>query len=191
MPRIAVVYHSVEGTTAALADAVIEGATGIGTDVTVQPVALASADISAGRYLNPDTLSALDRVDAIIFGSPTFMGGPSAQFKAFADASSETWERQGWRDRLAAGFTIGSNLSGDQLATIQYFQLLAMQHGMIWVGLDLPGGVTEEVPNRLGAQGGLIAHATGTTVDGQDLQTARYLGRRVAGLARRLHHCTG
>ena len=32
--------------------------------------------------------------------------------------------------KVAAGFTIGSNLSGDQLSSIQYLQIFANQHGM-------------------------------------------------------------
>jgi multimeric flavodoxin WrbA len=45
----------------------------------------------------------LDAADAIVFGTPTYMGGPSWQFKRFADASSKAWflevEEQG-RGRL-------------------------------------------------------------------------------------------
>ena len=76
----------------------------------------------------------------MIFGCPTYMGGPSAQFKAFADASSDRWERQRWESKLCAGFTVGSNPSGDQLATLQYMTILAAQHGMLWAGIDIPGG---------------------------------------------------
>jgi multimeric flavodoxin WrbA len=40
---------------------------------------------------NDAVLQQLDSSDAIIFGSPTFMGGPAAQFKAFADATVAKW----------------------------------------------------------------------------------------------------
>src|SRR4029077_994413 len=33
----------------------------------------------------------ITEADAIIFGTPTYMGGPSAQFKVFSDASSDVW----------------------------------------------------------------------------------------------------
>ena len=39
-----------------------------------------------------ETLAA---ADAIIFGSPTYMGGASWQFKKFADASSKVWYHAG------------------------------------------------------------------------------------------------
>ena len=62
------------------------------------------------------------------------MGGPAAKFKAFADATVESWFAQAWRDKLAAGFTVSGTPSGDKFSTLQYFHTLAMQHGMIWVG---------------------------------------------------------
>ena len=83
-------------------------------------------------------LAQLDASDAIIFGSPTYMGGPAAQFKALADATGERWYRGAWRDKLAAGFTVSSGPSGDKLSTLHYFFTLAMQHGMIWIGLPEP-----------------------------------------------------
>ena len=49
------------------------------------------------------------------------MGGPAAQFKAFADATGERWYRGAWRDKLAAGFTVSSGPSGDKLNTLNIF----------------------------------------------------------------------
>ncbi len=186
MTRIAVVYHSVEGSTEALARAVAAGSVDVDGAGSPLVIGLGESDIAHGRLANQELIPALEDMQAIVFGSPTFMGGPTAQFKAFADATSEIWERQAWRDRVAAGFTIGSNFSGDQLATLQYFHVLAMQHGMICAGLDIPGGHDDAGRNRLGAQGGLVAHSADGKVDPSDLDTARYLGRRVTDLARRL-----
>jgi multimeric flavodoxin WrbA len=180
---IAVVYHSVSGTTAQLADAALRGAAGV-EGVRTFALRIEGGDIHEGRYRNSAALEALSEADALIFGSPTFMGCVSAQFKAFADASSEYWFQRRWRGKLAAGFTVGNNPSGDQLNTIQYLNILANQHGMLWVGIDLPGGFDPEGRNRLGAQSGLIAHAPGGSVHAADVATARYLGVRVAGLAR-------
>ena len=58
-----------------------------------------------------------------------------AQFKAFADATGEKWYLGAWRDKLAAGFTVSGGPSGDKLSTLHYFFTLAMQLGMIWIGL--------------------------------------------------------
>ena len=122
----------------------------------------------------------IDGCDAIIFRSPTYRGGPAAQFKAFADASSDRWEQQKWSGKLAAGFTCGSNPNGDQLATLQYFNILAAQHGMLWVNLDVIGS-DDSGRNTLGTQLGVSALAREAGVP-SDLPTAFYLGKRVARL---------
>ena len=179
MATLCVVHHSITGTTSRLAESVLEGLSKV-AGCTGELLTIESADIVNGRYKNESVLNALDTCDAMIFGCPTFMGGSSAQFKAFADASSDRWENQRWEGKLCAGFTVGSSPSGDQLATLQYFTVLAAQHGMLWVGINIPGGYDPEGRNRLGAQLGLVSQSTGTHVPDIDLVTARYLGGRVA-----------
>jgi len=147
---VAIVSHSVAGSTKSLAQSVAQG------------------------------VNSVDGAQAINMAIE--MGGPTAQFKAFADASSDQWEDQQWANKLAAGFTIGANYSGDQHATIQYLITLAGQHGMIWVGVDSPGGDVG-VPNRLGAQGGVIAQSPDGKIHEHDAELAQYLGCRVASLA--------
>lgn len=186
--RVAVIYHSVTGKTAQLADAVGEGVDEVQPEAAMQ-YALRGEDIEQGRYQNLALLEAVSGADALIFGSPTFMGCVSAQFKAFADATSELWVEQRWRGKIAAGFTIGSNYSGDQLNTLQYMNIFANQHGMLWAGIDIPGGYDAEGRNRLGAQSGLVAHDAGGRVHEVDLVTARYLGQRVAKLALAVRAC--
>lgn len=181
MKEVAVVYHSTTGTTGQLADAVLKGVNKHGS-VVAKVFRICGADIVQGRFVNDEFLEELGEVDAIILGSPTYMGSVSAQFKAFADATGELWATRTWADKLAAGFTIGSNYSGDQLSTIQYLHTFASQHGMIWASLDVPGGYEVGVKNRLGAQGGLIAQTRDAAVHEEDLLTAQYLGDRVARL---------
>ncbi|MCS4308525.1 multimeric flavodoxin WrbA [Rheinheimera pacifica] len=184
MITVAVVFYSASGSTRQLAAAVAGGAATV-PGVNVMQSEIASTDISAGRFCNSKLLEELTSADAIIFGSPTYMGSVSAQFKAFADASSECWEPQLWANKIAAGFTIGTNFSGDQLHTLQYLQILANQQGMLWVGLDNPGNQKGSELNRLGAQSGLIAHSADGLLDETDLLTAHYLGQRVAQLSKK------
>lgn len=94
-------------------------------------------------------LKLADVADALAFGSPTHMDGPATQFKAFADATSERWAEMRWADKVAAGFTTCSCANGDQGHTLAYFTVLAGQHGMLWSGLDIPGGVDPKGRNRV------------------------------------------
>ncbi|MBR1089098.1 flavodoxin family protein [Bradyrhizobium manausense] len=148
MPLLAIVYFSVSGTTDRLAQAMARGGAGA-SDVAL--CRIAGHDILSGRFQNESLLETIDRAGAVAFGSPTYMGGPAAQFKAFADASSDRWSQQRWANKFAAGFTTGACASGDQLHTLTYFSILAAQHGMLWCGLDIPGGDDPSGRNRLGS----------------------------------------
>lgn len=184
MVKVAIIFHSVTGTTKKLAEAVADGLKSVsGIDVVMAEII--GADIVEGRFRNSTFIEQLKDVDAMVFGSPTFMGCVSAQFKAFADATGDLWAEKAWSDKIACGFTIGSNLSGDQLNTIQYMQIFANQHGMLWASLDIPGNCDAEGRNRLGAQSGLIAHSKDGELNDIDLITAKYLGQRVANVTKR------
>lgn len=178
MHQVAVVYFSHEGKTAKLATSVCDGIRQV-DGVEVAAIRIVGEDIVQGRYTNIKSLELIDSCDAVIFGSPTYMGGPAAQFKAFADATSDNWETQKWSGKLAAGFTCGSSPNGDQLATLQYFSILAAQHGMFWASLDIAGDDAQG-RNRLGTQLGVSALTLAQDIDPTDSATAEYLGVRVA-----------
>jgi NAD(P)H dehydrogenase (quinone) len=185
MTKIAVVYHSGYGHTQVLAEAVARGAGSVaGAEVTLVPVAEAEANWAV-----------LDAADALIFGSPTYMGGVSAPFKAFIDSTSSRFFTRAWRDKLAAGFTNSASMSGDKLSTLQALSVFAMQHGMVWVGLGLPPGNnvstgSGEDLNRLGSFLGAMAQSDGdagpdVAPPDSDRRTAEALGQRVAEAALR------
>ncbi len=100
MAKIVVVYHSGYGHTKAAAEAVVRGAQ------SVAGVAVHLINVDDVK----DDYAAFADADGIIFGSPTYMGGPSAQFKAFIDGASKVWFKQGWKDKVAAGFTNSGGL---------------------------------------------------------------------------------
>lgn len=178
---VCIVYHSRAGRTRVLAEAVARGASEAGARVHV-----ISVEDVEGRW---DDLAA---ADAIIFGCPTFMGSASAPFKAFMDASYKVWAVQGWRDKIAAGFTNSSAPSGDKLSTLMQLAVFAAQHSMIWVNLGvMPAlGYESDQLNRLGAHLGAMAQsAIGVSPERTppigDRETAAQLGRRVAEAAAR------
>lgn len=185
--RITVAFHSGYGHTARQAEAVARGATSVdGAAVETWSVAEHSDDLWAS----------LDAADAIIFGSPTYMGSASAVFQQFAEATSAKWAGQSWAGKVAAGFTNSGAMSGDKLNTLVSFAVLAAQHGMHWVNLGLmpgwassTGAITDL--NRLGGYLGAMAQSdTDAAADvaplANDLSTAEHLGRRVAEVTRQL-----
>jgi len=183
MARIAVIYFSAMGTTASLARAVHAGANEVAESTLCEII---GGDIQSGRFQNQAILEIADAADGIVFGCPTYMGGPAAQFKAFADATSDRWSAQQWSNKVAAGFTTGSCANGDQANTIAYFTILSAQHGMLWCSLDIPGDGDQRGLNRLGNQLGLVTQAIGGTLEKSDLETGAYLGKRLATIATRL-----
>ena len=189
MATLSIVYHSGTGHTTKLAEAVAKGAASI-AGVTVQTIAINGKDIVEGRYKNEGVMARLDASDAILFGSPTYMGGPSGQFKAFADATGERWFKSAWRDKVAAGFTVSGGPSGDKFSTLQYFFTLAMQHGMIWVGqAETP--LNDKGINRLSSFSGVMAQAMTEPPEeapnAADKLTGELFGQRVARTVKRWH----
>ena len=181
MTDIVVVYHSGYGHTQRMAQAVAQGAG-------AQLLAIdAEGNLPAGGW------ELLKAADAIIFGSPTYMGSVSWQFKKFADASSKPWYAQEWKDKIAAGFTNSAGMSGDKFNVLTTLFTLAMQHGMVWVSQGLmpsnTRGAKRDDVNYLVSYGGAIAQspsdAGADAMAAGDLETARLFGERVAQAAER------
>jgi NAD(P)H dehydrogenase (quinone) len=186
MTSIAIVYHSGYGHTKKQAEAVRAGAA---EAADAQLIAIdAEGNLPAGGW------EALDAADAIIFGSPTYMGMASWQFKKFADASSKPWFNQKWKDKIAAGFTNSATINGDKHSTLHYLFTLSQQQGMIWVGTGmLPSNAKaaqRNDVNYLGSSAGAMAQSPSDSSPEEgplpgDLETARLFGQRVAQVATR------
>ncbi|MEY4911366.1 MAG: p-benzoquinone reductase [Pseudomonadota bacterium] len=177
MAKTVVVYHSGYGHTQRVAQFVAEGAD-------AQLIAIdAEGNLTDAQWADVNT------ADAIIMGSPTYMGMASWQFKKFADASSKAWFTGAWKDKVAGGFTCSASPSGDKLSTIQYFITLAMQQGMIWVGQP---AMNDGTINRIGSNSGVMAQVGPTSpaedIPQGDLDTAKAYGKRVADVAAKLHN---
>ncbi len=176
MAKIVVVFHSGYGHTQRMAQAVAEGAQ-------AQLLAIdAEGNLPEGGW---DTLAA---ADAIVMGSPTYMGSVSWQFKKFADASSKQWFSQAWKDKVFAGFTNSASMNGDKHSTLHYLMTLAMQHSGIWVGTGMmPSNAKAAQRNDLNYMGSSAGAMASTPSDASvaemlpgDLETAKQFGQRVA-----------
>lgn len=181
MPEIVVVYHSGYGHTQRMAQAVAQGA---GAHLLAID---AEGNLPAGGW------EQLAAADAIIFGSPTYMGSVSWQFKKFADASSRPWFAQQWKDKIAAGFTNSAGMNGDKFNVLTDLFTLAMQHGMVWVSQGLmPSQMRDskrdDVNYLVSYAGAIAASPADAGADAMapgDLETARLFGARVAAAAAR------
>jgi len=179
MVSVVVVYHSGYGHTARQAHAVATGASAI------------LMAISNEGNLSEAEWATLGAADAIIMGSPTYMGSVSWQFKKFADASASQWLSQKWKNKVAAGFTNSATMNGDKLSTLHYLFTLAMQHSMIWVGTGLMPSNSKAAQrndvNYVGSFSGAMSvspsDATPNEMLPGDLETAKQFGQRVAEVA--------
>ena len=179
MPHIAIVYHSGYGHTQRMAQSVAEGSDG------------RLIPIDADGNLPDGAWEQLKAADAIIFGSPTYMGSVSWQFKKLADASSKPWFSQAWKNKIAAGFTNSASMNDDKLSTLHYRFTLSQQHSMIWVGTGMmpsnSKATTRNDLNYVGSFSGAMAQSPSDASPDEmlpgDLETAKQFGARVAEVA--------
>ena len=192
MKSCIILSHSGYGHTQRLAEAVLAGASGV-TGVKTEQIR-----IDQDGAVPDAAWERLRAADGIIFGCPTYMGGPSWQFKKVADASSKQWMTDQWKDKIAAGFTNSGAINGDKSSSVQYLMTLAMQHGMLWVGTGLKASntlaATRNDINYLGGFSGLLGQspADGSPDQGPlpgDLETGKLFGKRVAETILRLSCC--
>jgi len=182
MAKVVVVFHSGYGHTLRMAQSVAEGA---GAEL---------VPIDAEGNVSEAGWAALGAADAIIMGSPTYMGSVSWQFKKFADASSKPWFGQAWKDKVFAGFTNSATMNGDKHSTLHYLFTLAMQHSGIWVGTGMMPSNAKAAQrndvNYVGSFAGAMAQSPSDASPAEmlpgDLETARLFGQRVAAVAARL-----
>jgi len=186
MARLVVVYYSGFGHTKLQAEAVYRGAGSVkGIDAGLWDV-----DEAIQR------LDELDAADAIIFGSPTYMGNISSEMKRFMEVAARKWYTLAWKDKIAGAFTNSGSFSGDKLNTLVGLFINAMQHGMIYVGLGmLPShnkredmesidGPKTDAHNRVGSYAGPMSASFEVSPPEApckgDIETAELYGRRVA-----------
>ena len=188
MVAIAIVYFSGQGHTHLMAEALAKGVETAGGQAHI--LRITGEQIVNGRWQDDAVLATLKAADGIAFGTPTYMGGVAGQFKCFIDAASATWFEQGWKDKIAGGFTHSGALSGDKQGVLLYLAINASQHGMIWVGpADMPNPDTGV--NRLGTFMGVMGQSNldmsggSAQVDSGDLESAKLYGQRLVAVTQK------
>jgi NAD(P)H dehydrogenase (quinone) len=168
---VLIVYHSTEGHTAAMAEAVARGVRAVdGATAMVLSVDHAKAD---------DALFA----DAIILGSPVYNANVAPSIQEFIN--SWPFDGQRFQNKVGAAFATGGGMSaGEELVQLNIL------HSMLIFNMVVVGG-----PNWRQAFGasaitdekGLIPESGAEVVHADFLARGEALGRRVAELSYRLN----
>jgi NAD(P)H dehydrogenase (quinone) len=188
--KVAIIYYSSTGTTHALARAVEEGAREAGAEVRLrkvrelapEAVVAANEGWAAHRKETQDVEEAsnddLTWADAIIFGTPTRYGLPSAQLKQFIDQTGGLWAKGALADKIGSAFTSAATAHGGQEATVLAVSTVFYHWGCILV----PPGYLDPIQFQSGNPYGVsFTSANGTLKpDETALAAARFQGRRVA-----------
>jgi NAD(P)H dehydrogenase (quinone) len=197
MPRILVLYYSSYGHIETMADAIAEGARQAGAEVAVkrvpETVPLDTARNAGFRLDQPApvaTVEELPEYDAIIIGTGTRYGRMSSQMAAFLDRTGGLWAKGALNGKVGAAFTSSATQHGGQETTLFSIITNMLHFGMTIVGLDY--GFAGQMDNGAVTGGAPYGATTIANGDGSrrpsenELDGARYLGRRVAITAARL-----
>jgi NAD(P)H dehydrogenase (quinone) len=199
MPKVLVLFYSRTGATAALADAVAEGAGSVKfTEVEVRriedltPQSVIDADERwrtahaslAKKYRTLESVESIAQYDALIIGGPARYGILCAELKNVLDQVGPLWERGALVEKVGSAFGTTAAPSGGHEMNIISMLIPMMQLGMILV----PQGCSDPSVRAAGTPYG----ASGSTGDGApgegDLAIARHQGARVAKVAEWLRH---
>ncbi|HYG06968.1 MAG TPA: NAD(P)H:quinone oxidoreductase [Stenotrophomonas sp.] len=195
MSEILVLYYSRGGSVARLARQIARGigeVPGMAARLrTVPPVSaltqpLAPAVPEEGApYVE---LADLAECSGLALGSPTRFGNMAAPVKHFLDGLGAEWASGTLVGKPAAVFTSTATMHGGQESTLLSMQVPLLHHGCVIVGIPYTEPALSHT--RSGGTPYGASHVSGANDDPQpsedEVQLARALGRRLAGIARKL-----
>lgn len=197
MTKVLVLYYSMYGHIERMAEAVADGARSVdGVEVSVKRVPETmprEVAEKAGAKLDQaapvaDPLELAD-YDAVIFGTPTRFGNMAGQMRTFLDQTGKLWMEGRLVGKVGSVFT-STGTGGGNETTITTFHPTLLHQGMVVVGLPYTAGELLEIDEVRGGSpygAGTIAGADGSRrPSDKELTLARFQGRHVAGIARKL-----
>lgn len=191
--KVAVIYYSATGTTYALARAIEEGAKEAGAEVRLRKVhELApeeaiksnegwSAHSKETQDIEEASNADLEWADAIIFGTPTRYGLPTAQLKQFLDMTGGLWAKGALVNKVCSSFTSTGTSHGGQETTIVNLNTTFYHWGAIIVGPGYADPIQFQTGNPYGVS--FTSNNGALKPDEPTLQAARFQGRRVTEVA--------
>ena len=198
MAKVLILYYSAYGHIETMAQAVAEGVRAGGASVDIKRVPeLVPEDVARKSHYKLDqpapvaTIAELADYDAIIVGTGTRFGRMASQMASFLDQAGGLWAKGALHGKVGAAFTSTATQHGGQETTLFSIITNLLHFGMVIVGLDY--GFAGQM--KLDEVTGGSPYGT-TTIAGGDgsrqptqneLDAARYQGRRVAETAIKLH----
>jgi NAD(P)H dehydrogenase (quinone) len=200
--NILVVFYSMTGNVAALAQAIKEGAEANGATVRLrQTPELMSKELIDRLPSVKKTKEALKDIpiatnddliwaDGVAFGSPTRYGNMTAQLKEFIDMTGSLWVRHQLVGKAACVFTSAGTQHGGQESTLVSMMLPLFHLGFVVVGLPYTEQAQMEMSEIHGGSPYGVSSVSGAEAQRKptkiDLDLARALGRRLAVVSERL-----
>jgi NAD(P)H dehydrogenase (quinone) len=123
----------------------------------------------------------LEWADAIIFGSPTRYGLPSAQLKNFIDQTGALWAKGALTNKIGSSFTTTATAHGGQEATILSLNTIFYHWNMIIVSPGYADPIQFQAGNPYGAS--FVSNNAQADPDATAIEAAKFQGRRVAEIA--------
>jgi NAD(P)H dehydrogenase (quinone) len=200
--RTLVVFYSLYGHVARLAEAVAEGARTVeGNDVFIKMVpetlpaeviekmgaSRAQQDLSSYPRCEGNELA---EYDLIFFGTPTRFGNMCGQMRQFLDATGKLWAQGSLVGKLGGVFTSSNTQHGGQESTILTTMNTLLHHGMIIGGLPYTFQGQSRMDEITGCSpygASTIAAPDGSRFPSQnELEGARFQGRHLAEIGAKL-----
>ena len=198
MAKVLILYYSAYGHIETMAHAVAEGVRAGGASADIKRVPeLVPEDVARKSHYKLDqpapvaTIAELADYDVIIVGTGTRFGRMASQMANFLDQAGGLWAKGALHGKVGAAFTSTATQHGGQETTLFSIITNLLHFGMVIVGLDY--GFAGQM--KLDEVTGGSPYGT-TTIAGGDgsrqptqneLDAARYQGRRVAETAIKLH----
>jgi NAD(P)H dehydrogenase (quinone) len=198
MAKVLVLYYSTYGHIEVMANAVAEGGREAGAQVDIKRVPeLVPEEIARRSHYKLDqpapiaTVEELANYDAIIVGTGTRFGRMSSQMANFLDQAGGLWARGAFNGKVGGAFASTATQHGGQETTLFSIITNLLHFGMVIVGLDYgyAGQMTlDEITGGAPYGATTIAGGDGSRKPSpNELQAARYQGRKVAETAIKLH----
>ena len=194
--KVAIIYYSQTGTTYQLAQAVEEGAKKAGAEVRLRKVKELAPEQAIQsnqgwgkhraetQHVPEASNEDLEWADAIIFGTPTRYGLPSAQLKQFMDGTGGLWAKGALVNKVGSTFCTTATRHGGQEATILCVNTAFYHWGMVIVG---PGYVEPSQFEGGNPYGASHTSNNGSVPPDEVAKTAaRLQGKRVVEVTQRL-----